>query len=116
MMSAGAVILDVVYSHEHRFFSLSNSFYMLFNCALLLLLCDFACAMYISQIAEELFTAPGSQDDILLACSCLDTSTPFSDKCTAQSIAQVLLLLLKTLPEPVVCTYSYMGTCSEHGA
>jgi hypothetical protein len=110
-MDAGAVIPGVVYSHEHRFSILNSfliSFYMLFNCTRPAT--PFMCllsALHISQIAEELFTAPGRSDDILLACSCLDTSTPFNEKCTAQSLTQVLLLLLKTLPEPVVCIHSY---------
>ena len=67
--------------------------------------------MYI-QIAEELFTSPGDSDDVLSICSCLDTSTSFNEKCSPQSLAQVLLLLLKTLPEPVVCIYECSGICS----
>nr|XP_046261622.1 inositol polyphosphate 5-phosphatase OCRL isoform X2 [Scatophagus argus] len=61
---------------------------------------------------EDLFQTPGLQDELQNIIECLDTSIPDSLSGCNHSVAEVLLIFLEALPEPVVC-YELYQHCLE---
>uniref|UniRef100_A0A672NIA1 phosphoinositide 5-phosphatase n=1 Tax=Sinocyclocheilus grahami TaxID=75366 RepID=A0A672NIA1_SINGR len=61
---------------------------------------------------EDLFQTPGLQDDLQSIIDCLDTSIPESIPGSNHSVAEVLLIFLEALPEPVLC-YELYHRCLE---
>uniref|UniRef100_A0A3Q3VSB2 phosphoinositide 5-phosphatase n=1 Tax=Mola mola TaxID=94237 RepID=A0A3Q3VSB2_MOLML len=56
---------------------------------------------------EDLFQTPGLQEELQNIIDCLDTSIPDSLSGCNHSVAEVLLIFLEALPEPVVCYELY---------
>ncbi|XP_068596400.1 inositol polyphosphate 5-phosphatase OCRL [Brachionichthys hirsutus] len=56
---------------------------------------------------EDLFQTPGLQEELQNIIDCLDTSIPDSISGCNHSVAEVLLIFLEALPEPVMCYELY---------
>lgn len=56
---------------------------------------------------EDLFQTPGLQEELQNIIDCLDTSIPDTLAGCNHSVAEVLLIFLEALPEPVLCYELY---------